>query len=110
MVGVGINASESSLARVSLVNYHGVVIMDEYVKQRERVVDYRTRWSGIRASNMINGVSFCDLEQLAFDNNSSAAKPFEEVQKAVNELLDGRILIGHAVYNDLKVLIMSVFM
>ncbi|KAF8813202.1 ribonuclease H-like protein [Phlegmacium glaucopus] len=72
MVGVGINASESSLAR-----------------QRERVVDYRTRWSGIRASDMID------------------AKPFEEVQKAVNDLLDGRILIGHAVYNDLKALLLS---
>ena len=54
---MGINASESSLARVSLVNYHGVVIMDEYVKQRERVVDYRTCWSGVRALNMINGMS-----------------------------------------------------
>ena len=54
---MGINASESSLARVSLVNYYGVVMMDEFVKQRERVVDYRTRWSGIRASNMIYGAS-----------------------------------------------------
>ena len=106
MVGVGINASESSLARVSLVNYYGVVIMDEYVKQRERVVDYRTRWSGIRASNMINGVLLVMWIQIGFDG-SSVAKPFEEVQKAVNELLDGRILIGHAVYNDFKVLIMS---
>jgi RNA exonuclease 4 len=55
---VGLYASESSVARVSLVNYHGAVIMDEYVKQREHVVDYRTRWSGIRPSDMINGMSF----------------------------------------------------
>ena len=57
MVGVGINASQSSLARVSLVNYHGAVILDEYVQQRERVVDYRTPWSGITASDMVNGMS-----------------------------------------------------
>ena len=77
MVGVGINASESSLARVSLVNYHGVVIMDEYVRQRERVVDYRTRWSGIRASNMINGVFFFVIwNNLTFDNNSSVSETF----------------------------------
>lgn len=57
MVGVGINASQSSLARVSLVNYHGAVILDEYVKQRERVVDYRTPWSGITALDMIKGMS-----------------------------------------------------
>jgi RNA exonuclease 4 len=55
MVGVGIDGSESSLARVSLVNYHGVVIFDEFVRQRERVVDYRTFVSGVRASDMLKG-------------------------------------------------------
>ena len=104
---MGINASQSSLARVSLVNYHGAVIMDEYVQQRERVVDYRTPWSGIRASNMINGMWHvsCVLDKFGIDINSSLAKPFEEVQKKVHALLDGRILIGHAVHHDLKVLI-----
>ena len=58
MVGVGINASRSSLARVSLVDYDGVVVLDEYVKQREPVVDYRTRWSGITALHMVDGTSF----------------------------------------------------
>ena len=57
MVGVGIDGSESSLARVSLVNYHGVVQLDEYVKQREKVVDYRTQYSGIRDVNMVKGLS-----------------------------------------------------
>ena len=56
MVGVGIDGSESSLARVSLVNYHGVVQLDEYVKQREKVVDYRTRYSGIRDVDMVKGL------------------------------------------------------
>ena len=65
MVGVGMNASESSLARVSVVNYHGTVILDEYVKQRKRVVDYRTRWSGIRASDMVNGMSLMEWIQSA---------------------------------------------
>jgi RNA exonuclease 4 len=31
------------------------------------------------------------------------AKPFEEAQKEVAEMLEGRILVGHAVHNDLKV-------
>jgi RNA exonuclease 4 len=56
MVGVGVDGSESSLARVSAVNFHGAVQMDVFVRQRERVVDYRTQWSGIRASDMVNGV------------------------------------------------------
>jgi len=55
MVGVGIDGEESSLARVSIVNYHGVVLLDEVVKQRERVVDFRTEWSGIRPGDMVNG-------------------------------------------------------
>jgi len=57
MVGVGIEGSESSLARVSLVNYYGVTQLDVFVRQRERVVDYRTQWSGVRERDMFNGVS-----------------------------------------------------
>lgn len=57
MVGVGIEGVESSLARVSLVNYYGAVQLDEFVRQKERVVDYRTQWSGIRETDMIKGVS-----------------------------------------------------
>ena len=53
MVGVGPEGSESSLARVSLVNYYGAIILDEFVRQRERVVDYRTTVSGVRETDMI---------------------------------------------------------
>jgi RNA exonuclease 4 len=60
MVGVGIDGEESSLARVSIVNYWGAVQMDEIVKQKERVVDYRTQWSGIRPSDMVKG-TYCSL-------------------------------------------------
>lgn len=89
MVGVGIDGEESSLARVSIVNYWGAVQLDEFVKQKERVVDYRTKWSGIRPSDMVR------------------AKQFEEVQKTVAALTKDRIIVGHAVHNDLKVLLLS---
>ncbi|KAG2135529.1 MipD protein [Suillus cothurnatus] len=89
MVGVGIDGEESSLARVSIVNYWGAVQLDEFVKQKERVVDYRTKWSGIRPSDM------------------TRAKQFEEVQKTVAALTKDRIIVGHAVHNDLKVLLLS---
>jgi RNA exonuclease 4 len=55
MVGVGIDGAESSLARVSIVNFYGAILLDEFVRQRERVVDYRTQFSGIRASDMVEG-------------------------------------------------------
>ena len=35
------------------------------------------------------------------------AKSFEEVQKLVSDLLDGRVLVGHAVHNDLHALMLS---
>ncbi|KZP28369.1 ribonuclease H-like protein [Athelia psychrophila] len=89
MVGVGPEGAESSLARVSLVNYHGAVQLDAFVAQRERVTDYRTQWSGIRASDM------------------TRAQPFEDVQAKVAKLLEGRVLVGHAVHNDLKVLMLG---
>jgi RNA exonuclease 4 len=65
MVGVGIEGVESSLARVSLVNYYGAVQLDEFVRQKERVVDYRTQWSGIRETDMIKGASDMPDEVLA---------------------------------------------
>jgi len=89
MVGVGPMGRESTLARVSVVNYFGAVLMDEFVRQKERVTDWRTQWSGVRAKDMIN------------------AKTFEEVQGAVAELMTDRILIGHAIQNDLKALMLS---
>jgi RNA exonuclease 4 len=55
MVGVGPAGEESTLARVSVVNYFGAVLLDEFVRQKERVTDWRTQWSGIRAKDMING-------------------------------------------------------
>ncbi|CAE6447545.1 unnamed protein product [Rhizoctonia solani] len=54
MVGVGENGLESSLARASIVDFQGRVVLDEFVLQRERVTDYRTQVSGIRPKDMIN--------------------------------------------------------
>lgn len=85
MVGLGHLGSESALARVSLVNYHGHVLLDTFVQPRERVTDWRTWVSGVREA---------DIQD---------APPFEEVQKKVAELVEGRILIGHAIENDMKV-------
>ncbi|TRM56854.1 ribonuclease H-like domain-containing protein [Schizophyllum amplum] len=89
MVGVGPEGAESSLARVSLVNFYGAVVLDVFVRQRERVVDYRTHVSGVREKDMIG------------------ARPFEEVQKQVSELLKDKILVGHAVHNDMQALLLS---
>ncbi|KAK6907502.1 hypothetical protein I203_101496 [Kwoniella mangroviensis CBS 8507] len=89
MVGTGPNGSESCLARVSIVNFHGHILLDTFVQPREKVTDWRTWISGVRESDMIGAPSF------------------EEVQKKVAELCEGRIVVGHAVDNDLKILLLS---
>lgn len=86
MVGVGHSSSRSVLARVCLVNSHGHVVYDKYVRPIEEVTDYRTHVSGVRARDL----------------SHARAEDFWEVQKEVAALLKGRILVGHALHNDLK--------
>lgn len=89
MVGVGFKGSDSVLARVSIVNHFGHCVYDKYVKAREKVTDYRTAVSGIRASDIEN------------------ANDFKLVQKEVSDILNKRILVGHAIRHDLKVLFLD---
>ena len=76
----------SALARVCAVSWDEQCILDTYVDPGAPVTDYLTRYSGIRAR---------DLE---------GAPPFGEVRSKVAKLLEGRIVIGHGVHNDLKAL------
>lgn len=55
MVGVGPDGETSALARVSIVNFHGAVVLDTYVKPMEKVTDYRTFVSGITPKHLVNG-------------------------------------------------------
>ena len=89
MVGVGPRGSRSVLARVSIVNWHGHVVLDRFVKPKELVTDYRTWVSGVRARDLRDAPSF------------------EAVQKEVADLFRGRVVVGHAVDNDLKALLLS---
>ncbi len=90
MVGVGPNPDiDSALARVSIVNYHGVQIYDSYVRPKEFVTDWRTHVSGILPSHM------------------RTARSLGEVQVAVAALLEGKVLVGHGIKHDLEVLMLG---
>ncbi|TKA33561.1 hypothetical protein B0A50_00396 [Salinomyces thailandicus] len=94
MVGTGPPPhTDNVLARASLVNFHGEQIYDSYVQAPSgiKVEDYRTHVSGIQSRHMREGY----------------ARPFRQVQKDVSQLLDGRILVGHALRNDLQALLLS---
>lgn len=59
MVGVGGEENErSALARVSIVNYHGHLILDTFVRPKERVTDWRTWVSGVSSASMKTGMVF----------------------------------------------------
>ncbi|XP_044062945.1 interferon-stimulated 20 kDa exonuclease-like 2 isoform X2 [Siniperca chuatsi] len=86
MVGTGPKGSISQLARCSIVSYEGDVVYDKFIKPSVPVTDYRTRWSGVRRSDLVN------------------ATPYLEARKEILRLLMGKVVIGHAVHNDFKVL------
>ncbi|KAI1810955.1 ribonuclease H-like domain-containing protein [Poronia punctata] len=90
MVGVGPSGLDHMLARVSCVDFHGKQVYDSFVIPRPGVAitDYRTSITGITPSTL----------------RGPTARPFEEVQAAVADLLKGRILVGHDLRHDLAVL------
>lgn len=90
MVGTGLNGCNSELARVSIVNGNGEVVLDEFVNPRGYITDYRTRWSGI-TPRLIR----------------KYGKPFEEIQQKVYDIIKNRIVIGHALQNDFSVLFLD---
>lgn len=88
-VGVGADGMQNALARVSLVNYYGEVLLDTFVRPKERIIDYRSEISGVRPEHM------------------RTAADFSAVQLEVVRLLSEKIVVGHGLYNDFRVLMLS---
>ncbi|XP_028286980.1 apoptosis-enhancing nuclease [Parambassis ranga] len=86
MVGTGPSGRCSELARCSILDYHGNILYDKYVKPCEPVTDFRTRWSGIRKHHLLN------------------AMPFAQAREEVLRILEGKVVVGHSVYNDFDAL------
>ncbi|RCK64028.1 RNA exonuclease 4 [Candida viswanathii] len=85
-VGLGPDGAESALARISIVNYFGVVLFDSYVRPQGKVTDFRTWVSGVESFHLRDAIEF------------------RRAQEITGELLQGKVLVGHAIKNDLDML------
>jgi len=90
MVGVGYAGKKSSVARVTLVDWDGRIVWDEFVRQEQEVTDYRT---------FVSGITPLDVED--------AILTFDECRQRVQEMITDKILVGHALKNDLRALSLS---
>ena len=84
MVGVGFS-KRSALARVVVINFDEVVVYSCFVRPDQRITDYRTFVSGVKPEHMKH------------------ALPMKQVISEVAQICRDRMLIGHAINNDLKV-------
>lgn len=90
MVGIGSDGKKSALARVSLTDWSGNVLLDTFVKVPDHVTDFRTHVSGVKPKH---------LKSNAMDD--------KECREKVASLLKGKILVGHALKNDLDALLLQ---
>lgn len=93
MVGIGTSGVKSALARASAVDWDGNILLDTFVRVPERVTDFRTFVSGVRPKDI--------------HITNEKAMNHEEVREAMEKILEGKILVGHALKNDLSVLMIS---
>jgi hypothetical protein len=90
MVGVG---SSSALAHIAIVDFNGNEIYNKYVIPMggiNAITDYRTRYSGI-TRNKLNRLD-------------KVKHSFPRVKREVHDILKNRMIVGHGLVNDFKVL------
>ena len=93
MVGIGIEGKQSALARVSITNWKGDIILDTFVQVPDRVTDFRTFVSGIRAK---------DIKM-----TNSKSMELHACRQKVGEIINNKILVGHSLRNDFQALMMN---
>lgn len=91
MVGIGSEGRQSALARVSIVNWVGETLLDTFVQVPTKVTDFRTFVSGVKPKHI----------------QSATAMDVKKCRETVAALIKGKILVGHALKNDLHALMLQ---
>jgi RNA exonuclease 4 len=87
---VEVDRFNDGLARVSIVNYNGVVLLDKFViPEGKMVTNYRTWVSGVTPDKLKteNGAIF-----------------FKEAKKIAHRILKDKIIVGHSIGHDFSAL------
>mmetsp|Transcript_1408 Transcript_1408/g.2951 ORF Transcript_1408/g.2951 Transcript_1408/m.2951 type:complete len:377 (+) Transcript_1408:180-1310(+) len=93
MVGIGAGGKQSALARVSMTGWNHEVLLDTFVQVPDRVTDFRTHVSGVRAADI--------------KAKNDDAMELHACRRKVGEMLRGKILVGHALKNDFSALMLD---
>ena len=87
---VEVDRFSEGLARISIVNYHGCVLMDKFViPEGKQITNYRTWVSGVTA------------DKLKVENG---AIPFKKAQAIAFDLLIDKVIVGHSLKHDFTVM------
>ncbi|CEL98567.1 unnamed protein product [Vitrella brassicaformis CCMP3155] len=86
MVGVGPNGATSELARISICDDAGRIVMDEVVRPRSYVSDLRSSITGLTLGRLKQGISF------------------DEARTRALLAMKGALVVGHAIHHDFQAL------
>lgn len=76
MVGLGPTGKQNALARCSIVDFNGNELYDEIVKPKGFVTDFRTKYSGIRKSDLRQDKEVVTFEEVSSLNSFSWSTHF----------------------------------
>jgi len=81
---VEVDHTSDGLARVSIVNYNGQILLDTFVRPKGTITNYRSWVSGVYPRHMKD------------------AMPYDIAREKSIEILKDRIIIGHSLKHDFK--------